>query len=255
LISLEAPFFLVSVLGAVVFVLLTVASGDDRCKRPEAAAKSRSTFEQNGPEAVTKKREIAFFFFVVLCLWSAAGSWASMNVVFAYKRLNWGPADFGIASAVVNVIVMVYQIKLQPKIIKKIGAKRCFAIALMGNSLAFVLFAAVAWLTVQHWSAAPIFCAGYLVLTFCMHTASSCVSIITMTHYATPKTRGLLAGLLNTTRMLAMAVAPLAYLRVFRLGHADKGWLFASTMTSIGCIGHLFGPTRACREDAKVNSA
>jgi len=255
IVSLEAPFLAVSVFGALVFVALTAVSNKECCARARPPRMSSSIDDHGKDYHGVCKLEILFFFYVIGCMWSATGSWASMNIVFVHARLLWGPAHFGVASACINMIVIVYQIKLQPRLVKTLGPRRCYTFAVAGASGAYLGFASVAWLPVAHLLAAPLFCFFYLLLTFGMHTATSCVSIMMMTDYATPKTRGLLAGLLNTTRMLAMAVSPLVYLRVFQAGHADIGWLCASALALIGCVSFVAGPTHGCARPRATTSA
>jgi len=185
-------------------------------------------------------------------MWFGLSAWGSMNIVFAYVQLGWGPPEFGIASACINAVVLVYQLKLQHRLINCVGPKRCYAGALLGQSAAFATFSACAHIPPKSVASSTVFVAAYLTLTFCAHTASACTSMIIMLHYATPKSRGLLAGLLHTTRMVAMSTAPLAYLHVFQLGYVDRAWLFASGSVLMGCIWWVLGPARGCSESKRV---
>ena len=126
-------------------------------------------------------------------------------------------------------------------------------LALVGLSLAMATLASVSWVAQLHYIVFPLFNFAYLLLNFSAHTCMSCATMILMMQYATPQTRGLLAGLMNTVRMVNQSFAPLAYLKMFQLGHVDKAWLFSSGMAAVSFVVFVFGPSRGC--ERKVNSA
>ena len=262
-ISLEAPFLAISAFGAVVLLLLIITARKD-IVRPHTHASSDVSATQSASKSITQggnqrpkklesKAMVVHFLVVVMCMWMTLSAWSSMGIVYAYDRLGWGPTEFGAASAIVNLIVILYQVRVMPRLLKRFSPTRCYASALVGLSLAMATLASVSWVAQLHYIVFPLFNFAYLLLNFSAHTCMSCATMILMMQYATPQTRGLLAGLMNTVRMVNQSFAPLAYLKMFQLGHVDKAWLFSSGMAAVSFVVFVFGPSRGC--ERKVNSA
>jgi len=242
IISLYVPFLLVSVLSSLVFLAVVLTSRRSDFK---PVAKVRLTVVERGHRLSV---DVLYFLCVVLFMWIAICSWVATAIVFANAQLGWGPPQFGIASACVNIAVAVYEIKFQAKVIKCVGVKRCYAGCLIALSLSFMLFAICARLPPLHLAAVSLFMLAYTLLTFGAHAGSSCTSMILMLHYANPRNRGLLAGLLNTVRTFTQCTLPLVYLQIFKSGRADLVWFVASMSALIGLLWYVLSPTAGCKE-------
>ena len=137
-ISLEAPFLTISTCGAAVLLLLIITARKDADSDVSATQSASKSITQGGnrrPQKLENKAMVVHFLVVVMCMWMTLSAWSSMGIVYTYDRLGWGPTEFGVASAIVNLIVILYQVRVMPRLLERFSPTRCFASACFSGTV------------------------------------------------------------------------------------------------------------------------